>query len=64
MGNFIVVVPLHWNNLKTSRSHPRGGELPGCTPQIPKNLNLKNTDFVDIMISKVYLIYLSAKISH
>jgi hypothetical protein len=27
--------------------------LPGCSPaQTPQNRNLKNTDFVDIMISK------------
>jgi hypothetical protein len=31
-----------------------GGGLPGCSPlQTPQNRNLKNTDFVDIMISEV-----------
>jgi hypothetical protein len=34
-------------------AHKEGG-LPGCSPpQTPKNKNLKNTDFVDIVISKV-----------
>jgi hypothetical protein len=31
-----------------------GGGLPGCSSsQTPQNQNLKNTDFVDIMISNV-----------
>jgi hypothetical protein len=39
-------------------AHPRGqeggGGLPGCsTSKPPINPNLKSTDFVDIMISKV-----------
>jgi hypothetical protein len=34
-------------------AHPRGGGLPGCTPQSAQNRNLKSTDFVDIIISKV-----------
>jgi hypothetical protein len=29
------------------------GELPACSPPNLQNRNLKNTDFVDIMISKV-----------
>jgi hypothetical protein len=31
----------------------RGGGLPGYSPQNSQNRNFKNTDFVDIMISKV-----------
>jgi hypothetical protein len=29
------------------------GGLPGCSPQTPKNWNLKNTDFVDVTVSKI-----------
>jgi hypothetical protein len=35
-------------NVKT---HP----MEGCRAALPRNLNLKNTDFVDTMISKVLL---------
>jgi hypothetical protein len=36
-------------------AHPKGGGgLPVCIPhQTPENRNLKNTDFVDIMVSNV-----------
>jgi hypothetical protein len=33
---------------------PTQGGLPGCSaPQTPEDQNLKNTDFVDFMISKI-----------
>jgi hypothetical protein len=38
--------------VQKSGAHPRVG-LPGCNPPKPQNRNLKNIDFVDIMISKV-----------
>jgi hypothetical protein len=37
-----------------TKAAPRGGGgLPGCRPLKPTIRNLKNTDFVDIMISRV-----------
>jgi hypothetical protein len=42
-------------NKSDTRAHTRGGgcRAAGPPPQIPENLNLKNTDFVDVVISKV-----------
>jgi hypothetical protein len=45
----------------TAGAHPKRGGLQGATPP---NQNLKNTDFVDMMISNCYVIYPSDKISH
>jgi hypothetical protein len=41
------------------------GGVPGCSPsQTPQNRNIKNADFVDIVMSKFYVIYPSAEISN
>jgi hypothetical protein len=36
----------------SDRGAPKGG-LPGYSPQTPQNWNLKNTDFVNTMVSRV-----------
>jgi hypothetical protein len=51
--------------LDQGRTHGGGGGLPACNPyHTSKNRSLKNTDSVDIMISKVLRDYPSAEISH
>jgi hypothetical protein len=39
--------------LCATRGAPKGGAATWLSPQTPQNRNLKNTDFIDIMISKV-----------
>jgi hypothetical protein len=41
-----------------------GGRAAGCSLPNPQNRNLKNSDFIDIMIQTFYVISSSAEISH
>jgi hypothetical protein len=46
------------------RGAPKGDCRAAARPQTAQKRNLKNTDFVDIMIPKFYVVSLSAEISH
>jgi hypothetical protein len=42
-----------WRIYESSGAHKAGSAAGLQSPQAPRNRNLKNTDFVDIMISEV-----------
>jgi hypothetical protein len=57
--SLVLLTKTEWKMLfgveQQGRRQGRGAGLPSCSPPLnPPNRNLKNTDFVDIMISKVF----------
>jgi hypothetical protein len=55
-------LPAFWDNVSAASSRVKKSKKKGLLD--PQNRNFKNTNFLVIMITRLYVIYPSAKISH